>query len=354
MELKIKKKLVVIGAVPSRAKHWDTFAQQTSMPAPCRHRSLWSLRTWSLGTLRHATGCLALRGRHRVSSTACARTSACTHRSELHCPSALGDKLSESSAQVGTAPKPPPCTPLWLWHPAPWGQQTSAGASLTLSCLPAQPLSKTPSGGCEMQHSRRQSVWGVYVWVDAHPCPVRNAHPPPAATSPGKHALEQPVLPQHASHVPAAPQHGVPCHGCSGFLKVPAPFPADPSFSPLLLLLQGNSGFLGTVRMGGSSLLLPLSAGSPQPAHAGYSRCSPCPGGAVEDAERGRSSRCPPAAFSVLPAQAAPGPGGWAASLGSIQQKQLVMFLLLPGVGCSFLSHKTMPSFKNKEIIKYI
>lgn len=51
---------------------------------------------------------------------------------------------------------------------------------------------------------------------------------------------------------------------------------------------------------------------------------------------------------------AAPRPGGWAASLGCVQQKQLVMFLLLPGVGCSFLPHKTMPSFKNKEIIKYI
>lgn len=74
----------------------------------------------------------------------------------------------------------------------------------------------------------------------------------------------------------------------------------------------------------------------------------------MEDAEQGRSSHCPHAVLSVLPVQAAPRPGGWVASLGLIQQKQLVMFLLLPGVGCSFLPHKTMPSFKNKEIIKYI
>lgn len=51
---------------------------------------------------------------------------------------------------------------------------------------------------------------------------------------------------------------------------------------------------------------------------------------------------------------AAPKPGGWVACLGFIQHKQLVLFLLLPGVGCSFLPHKTMPFFKNKEIIKYI
>lgn len=74
----------------------------------------------------------------------------------------------------------------------------------------------------------------------------------------------------------------------------------------------------------------------------------------MEDGERGRSSLCPRAVSSVLPAQAALRPGGWVASLGLIQQKQLVMLLLLPGVGCSFLPRKTMPSFKNKEIIKYI
>lgn len=74
----------------------------------------------------------------------------------------------------------------------------------------------------------------------------------------------------------------------------------------------------------------------------------------MEDAEQGRCSHHPRAVFPVLPAQAALGAGGWVASLGLIQQKQLVMFLLLPGVGCSFLPRKTMPSFKNKEIIKYI
>lgn len=72
-----EKRPEVIRAVLSRAKRWGTFAQQTCVPALCRQGhgwpvpsegcctlalpgSLWSLRTWSLGTLCHAMGSFPL------------------------------------------------------------------------------------------------------------------------------------------------------------------------------------------------------------------------------------------------------------------------------------------------------
>lgn len=131
----------------------------------------------------------------------------------------------------------------------------------------------------------------------------------------------------------------------------PLGFPSRSLPLSLLALTAGEFRFPGDSPAGGSSLLLRVS----QPAARCQQRSRRSH---AEEAQgrlqQGKKLACPPAASSVLPAHAAPGPGGWVASLGLIQQKQLVMFLLLPGVGCSFLPHKTMPSLKNKEIIKYI
>lgn len=141
--------------------------------------------------------------------------------------------------------------------------------------------------------------------------------------------------------------------GSKGFELPLTPLGFPSRFLPLCLLAltAGVFRFPGDSPAGGSSLLLRVS----QPAARCQQRSRRSH---AEEAQgrlqQGKKLACPPAASSVLPAHAAPGPGGWVASLGLIQQKQLVMFLLLPGVGCSFLPHKTMPSLKNKEIIKYI
>lgn len=133
-----------------------------------------------------------------------------THCLETLCPIVLGDELSESSAHVGTAPKPPLCPPPRLWH--------LGGASFPLSCLPTWLLSETPSGGTEMQTQLMRKRPGVHVWVDAHPHPMQKVHPSSRSHQPWETRVFPSRAPATRLARPAAPR---PSHGHTGSRAAP-------------------------------------------------------------------------------------------------------------------------------------